>query len=406
MAGTQIQYRRGTTANHTTFTGAVGEMTIDTDKKVVVVHDGTTAGGNPQMRQDCSNMPAGSITPARLANAGAELGIHNRIINGAMVIDQRNSGASYTVPGTAVGYCLDRWNAQSAQASKFSVQQNAGAVTPPAGFTNYLGVTSLSSYTSIAADYFDLTQTIEGYSIADLSWGTASAKSVTLQFWAYSSLTGTFSGSLTNNAGTYSYIFNYSIPVANTWTYISVTILGPTVGVWVTNNGMGVSVRIIDLGSGSTYKTSTVGSWVAGNINGSTGSVSIVGTSGATFYVTGVQLEKGSTATPFEFRPYGVELALCQRYYWRLSHPFVSSNFSAYATGAYMTDVISFPSEMRISPTISSNFTGATLGSLTIQTPAALSSKALKIPSVSTGANLNCYWLSASGNYVDATAEL
>ena len=234
----------------------------------------------------------------------------NRIINGAMVIDQRNAGASVT-PTANPTYVLDRWRVSFSQSSKISVQQNAGSVTLPAGFTNYLGITSLAA-TSTSSDYYYLGQSIEGFNIADLGWGTANAKTVTLSFQVYSSLTGTFGGSLYNNGGARSYPFTYSIPVANTWTTISVTIAGDTSGTWLTTNGLGVSVNF-GLGVSSTF-SGTAGSWSGNTYFSATGATSVVGTNGATFYITGVQLEKGSTATSFDYRPYGTELALCQRY--------------------------------------------------------------------------------------------
>ena len=235
----------------------------------------------------------------------------NKLINGACVIDQRNAGASVTP--TTDAYTLDRWKAQSSQSSKFSVQQNAGSVTPPAGFTNYLGVTSLSAYSVGSGDYFAIDQRIEGYNMADLNWGSANAKTVTLSFWVRSSLTGTFGGCFTNNAFNRSYPFTYTISSANTWEQKSVTITGDTAGTWLTTNGLGMYVQF-GLGVGSTY-SGTAGSWAASGYTSATGATSVVGTSGATFYITGVQLEAGTTASPFEYRQYGTELALCQRYY-------------------------------------------------------------------------------------------
>ena len=235
----------------------------------------------------------------------------NKLINGACVIDQRNAGASVTP--TTDAYTLDRWKAQSSQSSKFSVQQNAGSVTPPAGFTNYLGVTSLSAYSVGSGDYFAIDQRIEGYNMADLNWGSANAKTVTLSFWVRSSLTGTFGGCFTNNAFNRSYPFTYTISSANTWEQKSVTITGDTAGTWLTTNGLGMYVQF-GLGVGSTY-SGTAGSWAASGYTSATGATSVVGTSGATFYITGVQLEAGTTASPFEYRQYGTELALCQRYF-------------------------------------------------------------------------------------------
>ena len=257
------------------------------------------------------NIPGGSGS----INAINTFGFKNRIINGAMMIDQRNAGASVT-PTTSNTYCIDRWTNYISQASKYSVQQNAGSVTPPAGFSKYLGVTSLSAYSILSTDYFLLIQNIEGYNIADLGWGTANAKTVTLSFQVYSSLTGTFGGSLKGASGTvYSYPFTYSIPTANTWTTISITIAGPTAGTWTSDNTTGIQV-CLGLGAGSSF-SGTAGAWVNnGNAYSATGATSVVGTNGATFYITGVQLEKGSTATSFDYRPYGTELALCQRYFF------------------------------------------------------------------------------------------
>jgi hypothetical protein len=243
--------------------------------------------------------------------AATGFGFKNRIINGAMMIDQRNAGASVTP--TNAQYSVDRWAAVLTQASKFTMQQNAGSVTPPVGFTNYLGITSSSAYSVLTGDAFGFYQWVEGFNCADLAWGTANAQTVTLSFLVRSSLTGTFGGSIINNAANRSYVFSYTISAANTWEQKTITIAGDQSGTWLTNNGAGIMVRY-GIGSGSTF-TGTAGSWGAGNIVQPTGSVSVVGTSGATFYITGVQLEKGSTATSFDYRPYGTELALCQRYY-------------------------------------------------------------------------------------------
>ena len=247
---------------------------------------------------------ANAVTPS--------VNMKNRIINGAMVIDQRNAGASVsTSSGTSV-FTLDRWQAYYSATSKYTVQQNAGSVTTPVGFTNYLGVTSSSAYSVGSGDYFLLAQRIEGYNVADLGWGTANAKTVTLSFWVRSSLTGTFGGSVLNSANNRSYPFTYTISSANTWEYETITIAGDTTGTWLTTNGSGLEV-FFGLGVGSTY-SGTAGAWNANTNYSATGATSVVGTNGATFYITGVQLEVGSTATSFDYRPYGTELALCQRY--------------------------------------------------------------------------------------------
>jgi hypothetical protein len=228
-----------------------------------------------------------------------------------MVISQRNGTSSVTP--TDGQYTLDRWVYRSTQASKVSIQQNAGAITPPIGFTNYLGATSLSAYSITADDFFNIRQLIEGFNIADLGWGTANAKTVTLSFWVYSSLTGTFGGALNNGGFVMSYPFTYSIPTANTWTQISVTIAGPTSGTFDTNNSSGFAVSF-NLGIGSSF-LGTAGSWASATYLGATGGASVVGTNGATFYITGVQLEVGSNATGFEYVNYQTSLANCQRYF-------------------------------------------------------------------------------------------
>jgi len=243
--------------------------------------------------------------------AASPFGLKNRIINGDMVIDQRNAGASVNPAINA--YTLDRWVAVITVTSKLTVQQNAGSVTPPVGFTNYLGITSSSAYSLAAGDYFGISQNIEGYNVADLGWGTANAKTVTISFWVRSSLTGTFTGVLNNSAISRSYPFTYTINSANTWEQKSITVAGDTTGTWVTNNGLGLRVNF-SVGCGSTF-TGTAGSWSGGFYLGATGQTNLLGTNGATFYITGVQLERNTTATPFEWIPYGTELALCQRYY-------------------------------------------------------------------------------------------
>ena len=280
-------------------------------------------------------------------------GFKNRIINGAMVIDQRNAGASITP--TSGQYSVDRWAASLTQASKFSMQQNAGGLTGtnlPTGFKNYLGITSLSSYPIVSSDIFAFSQAIEGFNTADLGWGAAGASAVTLSFWVRSSLTGTFGGSIINAAQNRSYPFSYTISAANTWEQKSITIAGDTTGTWVgATNGAGLYV-FLGLGVGSTY-SGTAGAWAGSALYSATGATSVVGTNGATFYITGVQLEKGSTATSFDYRPYGTELALCQRYclvYWNNTDSSVRFFGFNYTTTTALAQVY-FPVVTRTYPT-------------------------------------------------------
>ena len=276
------------------------------------------------------------------------LAFRNRIINGSMQIDQRNAGASVT-PTTDGTYTLDRWVSGLSQASKFSVQKSS---TAPTGFVNSLAVTSLSSYTVGASENFRLEQKIEAFNVSDLGWGTANAATVTLSFWVRSSLTGTFGGSVINYNATRSYPFSYTISSANTFEYKTVTIAGDTSGSWYTNNNL-EGIRIIfGLGVGSSV-SGTAGAWASATYLSATGATSVVGTNGATFYITGVQLEKGSTATSFDYRPYGTELALCQRYYEKVSN---TSN-NAFCTGMATQSTVfrgflGFQVEKRATPSV------------------------------------------------------
>jgi hypothetical protein len=274
-------------------------------------------------------------------------GFKNRIINGAMVIDQRNAGASVTATAVAtLIYVVDRWGYLTSAASKMSLQQNAGSVTPPAGFINYLGVTSLSAYTVGASETFALQQNIEGLNAADLGWGTANAQTVTVSFWVRSSLTGTFSIVLKNSAANRSYPAAYTINSANTWEQKTITVAGDTSGTWLTTNGIGIRLYV-SVGSGSSIN-GTSGAWAGSDLYAATGQTSVVGTNGATFYITGVQLEKGSTATSFDYRPYGTELQLCQRY----AYP-IRGGFSGFGNGTTVIDVaVNFPVEMRTAPSV------------------------------------------------------
>jgi hypothetical protein len=274
--------------------------------------------------------------------------MRNRIINGAMTIDQRNAGASVTP--TNLQYGVDRWQAYITQASKFSMQQSSDA---PVGFKNSLLITSLSSYSVASSDIFNVLQFIEGFNVADFNWGTANAQPVTLSFWVRSSLTGTFGGVLRNTGGgTRSYPFSYTISAANTWEYKTITVPGDTTGAWNTTNGQGIGV-VFDLGDGSTY-SGAAGAWANSNLYGTTGATKLVATNGATLYITGVQLEEGTAASPFENRLYGTELALCQRYYFLIARGnYKSIGLASYANSNYIESYCFLPVSMRTTPTLS-----------------------------------------------------
>ena len=246
-------------------------------------------------------------------NGGPIAGSRNRIINGDMRIDQRNAGASVTLADGI--YNIDRWQGSVSQVSKVSIQRSAVA---PDNFTNSQLLTVTSPITFGAGDYCGNAQSIEGYNTADLSFGTAAAKPVTVSFWVRSSITGTYSATLQNEAFNRTNSKAYTISSANTWEYKTITFTGDTSGTWLTDNRLGIKIYFA-LGMGSTYGGATDGSWTSTPKLAVTGQTNWASTNGATFYITGVQLEPGSTATPFERRSYGQELALCQRYFQKLT---------------------------------------------------------------------------------------
>jgi hypothetical protein len=292
-----------------------------------------------------------SMTPT----ADSLQGFRNRIINGSMMIDQRNAGSSVT-PASPNQYTLDRWKADISVSSKYSAQQSS---TAPTGFVNSLLITSLSAYTVGSAERFCMTQNIEGLNVPDLAWGTANAKTITLSFWVRSSLTGTFGGVISNSAQNRSYPFTYTISSANTFEQKTITITGDTSGTWLTTSGIGLRV-IWGLGVGSTLST-TAGAWAAGEYYSATGATSVVGTNGATWYMTGAQLEVGSVATPFERRDYGRELAMCYRYFYKYENTTGGATpltvWQVYATTSAFGSIFTFPVVMRATPTATTSGT-------------------------------------------------
>jgi hypothetical protein len=297
-------------------------------------------------------MPYGTLNVDKIVNDNGVTfaglyGFKNRIINGAMMIDQRNAGASVT-QGTSISYVTDRFGVVGSAASKFTAQQSS---TAPTGFINSLLCTSSSAYTVGSSEDFTVRQVIEGLNCADFAWGSANAATVTLSFWVRSSLTGTFGGSVSNSAQDRFYVFSYTINAANTWEQKTITITGDTSGTWLTTNGIGIRL-FWSLGAGATV-SGTAGSWGTTFYRSATGATSVVGTNGATFYITGVQLEAGSTATSFDRRPYGTELALCQRYYFRIS---TGASNASLGTGGWALSttgarvMTNFPVEMRTEP--------------------------------------------------------
>ena len=308
------------------------------------------------------------ITTSDGVSSAGLYGLKNRLINGSMSISQGAAGATITPAVTsayATNYPVDRFQVIVGAASKLTTAQSSVAAT---GFNFSTLITSSSAYTVGAGEVFVIRQNIEGFNTADLGWGAAGAASVTLSFWVRSSLTGTFGGSLQNSASNRSYPFTYSIAAANTWELKSVTIAGDTTGTWIgATNGIGLRVNF-GLGVGSTY-SGTAGAWAGSDFDSATGATSVVGTNGATFYITGVQLEKGSTATSFDYLDYGRSLAQCQRYLWKLdSSTGTNINGNTYPLATLTTANVWLPVTQRASGTITSTVGGGSLTSATSST--------------------------------------
>ena len=280
-------------------------------------------------------------------------GFKNRIINGAMTIDQRNGGNSVSV-GTASGtYTLDRWRLYHDTAITSNITAQQSAIVPTTGYINSQILTNGTGASPGSSDFNAIQQRIEGYNVADLNFGSSTASTVTLSFWVRSSLTGTFGVGLLNGNQDRSVASTYTINSANTWEQKTITLSGDQSGTWITNNGIGLIVNF-DLGSGTTSNATTAGTWQAGRVLRTSACTNFIGTTGATWYITGVQLERGSTASSFEYRDIASELVRCQRYCYVTrysktnSHNYLSTGVASSATGARIHYLL--PVELRSSP--------------------------------------------------------
>jgi len=275
----------------------------------------------------------------------------NRIINGDMRIDQRNAGASVPWVGNSI-YPVDRYHSFNNVATGSTGQQSTD-VPSGAGFTNSIKYTVGTGGTSGTNGVAYFRQPIEGNNVADFQFGTSVAKTITLSFWAKSSITGTYGIGIKNT--TRSYVAQYTISSANTWEQKTITVAGDTAGTWATDNTEGITIQF-DMGLGTNFET-TAGSWQTGFYMRASGNVRLSETSGATFYITGVQLEAGSVATPFEHRHYGQELALCQRYFQNAKYGINAVAFgvsNSYSSGnrVFLCGGSEFKVDMRTQPTI------------------------------------------------------
>jgi hypothetical protein len=357
-----------------------------------------------------STLAGASADRATFLASEQGFGFRNRIINGDMRIDQRNAGAAVT---TSASFPVDRWTMIKNAAGAISLQQST---TQPGGFNSSLQITVTTPNTPAATDFCALRQNIEGFNVVDLAWGTASAQSVTISFWIRSSVTGTYNWSLMNSAENRGYVASFTISAANTWEFKTLVVPGDTTGTWLTDNSVGLRFQM-DLGTGSTYST-TAGSWQSFNFAyGLTGGTKFIANSGATLNITGVQLEKGSTATSFDYRPYGTELALCQRYCIVYSNSEDNSvRFHGYGyNGSSSLNFMQFPVTMRIGPSL----TTSTASAFTLYTQSATAaissitqdSGATKTANVSVGATCTVglgtiLGLQTAGNKLTFNSEL
>ena len=338
VSGTTITFTSAPPAG----TSNVYARYMSTATQTITPSPGTV--GTSQISPSLTNVP---FFGGSTIGAGNATGMKNRIINGGMVLDQYNAGASVTIStGTFV---VDRWNVYLSNTATMTGQ---GSTIAPRGFTNSLSVTVTSGAATSSTAQSVLRQKIEGYNVADFGWGTVNAKTVTLSFWVRSSLTGTFGVAFRNQAGNRAYIAAYTISSANTFEYKTIVVSGDTTGAWTTDNTTGLQI-LWDLGVGTTY-SQAAGSWTSSSsISGLLGGVKLAETTGATFYVTGVQLEEGNAATSFEFRSYGTELALAQRYYYRIFP--AAGNKLLLSAGSFFTGSVAslsgnFPVSMRVAP--------------------------------------------------------
>jgi hypothetical protein len=324
----------------------------------------------------------GAVTTAKMNEEVENLfSFRNRVINGDMRINQRFSDATTSYSGVANAYNLDRWRGNANGGGVFTVQRSSVA---PDGFSNSLLATVTTADSSVGgSDFYHIRQSIEGFNFSDFAFGTASAKTVTVSFWVRSSVTGTYTVLLRNEAGNRGYLSTYTINSANTWEYKSVVIPGDTTGTWPTDNNS-AAILSFPLGNGG---IKTLNSWSSDVTEGATGLTQWISNNGATWYITGVQLEVGSTPTPFERRPYGLELALCQRYFTAFVADGGIDNYAPLAIGRWYEGTsaqffFTMPTQMRYPPTLDAVSTTA-VGTFAVNTGGTFSA------GVVTGMSLN-----------------
>jgi hypothetical protein len=346
--GSQLSADDFTATDGSTIVLAQGMGLNDTIK---IVAYGTFAVANTYSQAQVDSKVA--TVNANIAAIGPSF--KNRLINGDMRIDQRNNGAAVTNAG---GYIIDRWGDSMAGSGRYTAQRVASA---PSGFSYSFQHTVTTAVTPSAGDIYQVYQFIEGLNMADLGFGTANAQNITLSFWVRSSIAGTYAVSLKNGSGR-TFLSTYTVNSANTWEYKTVVITGDTGGTWAIDNTAWGFI-CFDLGSGSNANSSTTGSWQVGDYRRTSSCVNLIATNGATFNITGVQIEKGNVATSFDYRPYQAELSLCERYYELCTGAFYSSTVTAlnfYGAGVnFRSSKRGTPTVTRVADTGSSGVTGS-----------------------------------------------
>lgn len=278
-------------------------------------------------------------------NGGQTAGFRNRVINGSFQINQQGL-TSYTQPG----YCYDRWRLQlSGTTGNTQLNTNIDELSVAVSTSVYL-TTGVAKPSLAAGDFSFMEQMIEGYDVADLKWGTAAAKPITVQFRGYSTINGTVvTIAIRNGNGTRSYL--HPITLTNTVQLYSFTVPGDTGGTWSKDNGPGLSVSLVT-SSGTTFRSSTADAWLGGNFVAHTSQTNLLATVGHAFAFADIQVERGSIATPYESRPIHIEAAMCRRYfqYWSTASFLPVFNGFAFAANAAAFTLLLPP--MRAAPSV------------------------------------------------------
>jgi len=352
----------------------------------------TLDGSNNQLKVGTGvTITTNGIVGVTSINSGQLGGSRNVIINGAMVVNQRgftgSSGATASLAYTTDRFRIDHSHDGAVSAGQTTMNSTVGGNAYADGFNSALHYRVTTADASLAAgQYAIIQQLIEGFNLQGFKKGTANAQQFTLSFWVRSSLTGTYIAELYDVDNTRQVSKSYTIDTANTWEKKTLTYPADTTGVFDNDNGLSLGLNWW-LAAGSTYSGGTLNtSWATiTNANRTVGQVNFLATAGNNFFLTGVQLEVGPTATEFERRSFGDELRLCQRYFCKSSNPdvvavagasyttagmFLSGTANAYSANNVYAPTIEFPVTMRTTPStitfIPTNLAGATTGQWSI----------------------------------------